>query len=467
VATKLKPIKLNDAGWLYSDSYRTPMQVAMLAEFRPPADGGPEWVSNLVARWRREAHFAPPFNYRVKGRIRPRWEVLQDHQIDLDYHLRHSALPAGATERDLGILISRLHSAGLDRRYPLWECHVIEGLPNGCVALYIKVHHSQIDGVGGIRLLRRSLSIDPDARDMRPPWVVGTKGPDQSGIPPRTLPVRTAADLDSTPTPTTVSIVRQVVRSLAATYRDSIKGTDDPLRAVPYRAPSTILNGRITRPRRFATQQYSMDRLKAVAKAADCSLNDVFLAICGAALRRYLIELGELPHESLTANVPVSVREGGGASVGNAITFLYSSMGTDLDDPVERLRSISRSTALGKDRLPQVPAAAMDFYTVGLMTPFLVQAMLGTGHIGRPAMNMTISNVPGPAEPRYFDGARLEAIYPVSLLFQGQALNITAVSYDGRFNIGFTGCRDSIPHLQRIAVYSGEALAELESALSL
>jgi WS/DGAT/MGAT family acyltransferase len=204
-----------------------------------------------------------------------------------------------------------------------------------------------------------------------------------------------------------------------------------------------------------------------VAKAADGSLNDVFLTLCGGALRRYLVEQEAMPEADLTANVPVSVRQGNGASVGNAITFLYARLRVDIADPVERIAAIRSSTRLGKERLPEVGSTAMDAYTGALMLPFIGQAVLGVGGRGRPASNLVISNVPGPAETRYVDGSPMEEIFPVSLLFNGQALNITAVSYDGEFNIGYTGCRDSVPHLQRIAVYSGEELDVLEAALGL
>jgi WS/DGAT/MGAT family acyltransferase len=228
-----------------------------------------------------------------------------------------------------------------------------------------------------------------------------------------------------------------------------------------------VLNDRINAPRRFATQDYDLARLKAVAAAAGGSLNDVFLAICGGALRRYLDELGALPEHTLTANVPVSVRPEGAVGVGNAISFLYAELGTDVEDPVERIRVIRASTQRAKERLPEATGALMDVYTSVLMGPFLAPAVLGFGGYGPPDANLVISNVPGFREPRYFNGSRLEAYYPMSLLFHGQALNITAVSSAGRFCIGYTGCRDTLPHLQRIAVYSREALEQLEAALGL
>jgi diacylglycerol O-acyltransferase len=458
-----KVLKVNDSAWLYAESYRTPMQVAMLATFKVPEDQ-PDFVGDLVARWREVRDFHPPFNYLLKTVPVPSWKELAPEEVDLDYHFRHNALPRPGSQRELGVLVSRLHSQKMDRRYPLWECHLIEGLEDDQWSMYMKVHHSQIDGVGGIRLLKRILSADPDARGMLPPWAVGTRGPDQSG-----LPAREAPPVPAQREPISVGSVAhagaEVLGSLGRTYAESFVGNAEEGRAVPFRAPKTLFNGRIHTPRRFATQHYSLERLRKVSAAIDGSLNDVFLAICGGALRKYLVEAGALPDEPLIANVPVSVRPGDAPGVGNAITFLYSSLGTDIYDPVVRVKAIQESTRLGKERLPAVDGLAMDAYTAVLMGPFLSQAILGFGGRGRPASNVVISNVPGPAEPRYLDGSRLEEIYPVSLLFNGQALNITAVSYDGEFNIGFTGCRDSIPSLQKIAVHAGEELETLEKAL--
>lgn len=469
-----KLLKVNDAAWLYAETYRTPMQVGMLATFRVP-DDRPTFVADLVKRWRGVREFRPPYNYLFKRTPVPSWVEVPDEQIDLDYHLRHSALPAPGSQRELGVLVSRLHSQKMDRRYPLWECHVIEGLLDEEGAprwsLYLKAHHSQVDGVGGIRMLRRMLSVDPDARDMLPPWAVGTHGPDQSGLPPRDRSASKALEPAGAGPGGLVPLVGAGVRagasiagSLGATYAETLTGRTSADRAAPFRAPRTIFNGRIHTPRRFATQHYPIDRLRAVARAADGSLNDIFLAVCSGALRRYLQEQGALPPESLTANIPMSVRAHEGARVGNAVTFLYARLGTDAADPKERVEAIRASTRLAKERVPGVGQNAMDAYTGVLMAPFLAEAMLGVGGRGRPAANLVISNVPGPGEDRYLDGSRMEEIYPVSLLFNGQALNITAVSYAGEFNIGYTGCRDSIPSLQRIAVYSGEELAELEAA---
>jgi WS/DGAT/MGAT family acyltransferase len=458
-------LKVNDAAWLFAESRNTPMHVGMLATFSMPEDADECYLEDMINDWRRVRTFSPPFNYVLRGRGVQRWKEIPDDQIDVDYHLRHSAVPSPGGERALGVLVSRLHTQRLDRRYPLWECHVIEGVEPGKWSIYMKVHHSQIDGVGGVRLARRMFSVDPDDRDMLPPWAIGTRGPDQSGM---ERPEEPAPAPATRPDPLAAARgAASVATSLARTYTESLTGVGGSDHAVPFRTPKSVLNQRIHAPRRFATQAYAIDRLKTVAKAAGGSLNDVFLAISGGALRRYLSELGQLPEHTLTANVPVSVRPEGQVGVGNAITFLYAALGTDVEDPVERVQVVRASTQQAKERLPKASGAIMDTYTAVLMGPFLVPAVLGVGGRGPSDANLVISNVPGLREARYFNGSRLEAYYPLSLLFHGQALNITGVSNDTMFCIGYTGCRDSLPHLQRIAVYSGEALEELEAALDL
>ena len=457
-----RSITINDSAWLRIESDRAPMHVGIMARFSLPPDAPPNYLADLVERWREVGTFEAPFNYRLHGSALPRWEVLEDGEIDLEYHFRHSALPAPGGERELGMLVSRLHTSRLNRRHPLWELHVIEGLADDRWALYIKVHHSQFDGMAGIRMLRRMLSVNPDDRKMLPPWAVGLKGPDQSGLPPREPSPPRPAKAGPRPVRTGLASARDIAGAVGRTYAQSMTGPRTPEAAVPFQVPRSILNNRVNSPRRFATQDYSMERMRALAKAADGSINDVLLAVCGGALRRYLDEVGDLPERDLTATVPVAVP--GAEGMGNAITFLFTYLGTNVEDPRERMSVIQASTRAGKERLPKVGRAAMDAYTAAVMTPSIGQTVLGVAGRVRPQSNLVVSNVPGPAEHRYFEGSRLDSFYPVSLILDGQALNITAVSYGGQFNIGYTGCRDAVPHLQRIAVYSGEALADLEAA---
>lgn len=450
-----------DATWLYVDSKETPMHVGNLSIYSLPEDAPQGWLGDMVASLRATRSFAAPFNLKLTSprlkSIFPTWS--EDSSIDIDYHFRHSALPKPGGERELGVLISRLHSHPLDFTRPLWECHLIEGLEHNRFALYMKMHHSLIDGVGGMRMLVKMLSFDPQSRGELPPWSVGTgrdgprpPRPDAGATPLQKLTAGLRRQAEAVP---------ELARAFADLAREAVKH-ETPEWALPFQAPISVLNRPVSAQRRFATQHYELERVKKVAKQIGVTVNDVFLGLGAAALRRYLGELNQLPEKSLTAGLPVSVRPQGDEHSGNAISFIISSLHTDLADPVARLKAIHESTQVAKEQLQRLPKTAINNYTMLYMSPYIAQMLTGLAGHTRPMFNLTISNVPGPERPLYFNGARLEQMYPVSLLSHGQALNITSVSYAGQFNIGFTGCRDTLPSMQHLAVYTGEALEELE-----
>ena len=196
------------------------------------------------------------------------------------------------------------------------------------------------------------------------------------------------------------------------------------------------------------------------------TLNDVCLALVGTALRRLLAELDALPAEPLITMVPVNIRPKDDPGGGNAVGAILASLATHLDDPLERLATTAASTRRAKAELASLSRTAIIQYAALLMAPLSVAPVPGLGELIRPAFNVVVSNVPGPTHPLYFRGARLEANYPVSIPYHGNALNITIASYAGTLNLGFTGCRDAVPKLQRLAVYAGEAADELEAALT-
>ncbi|WP_439640140.1 WS/DGAT/MGAT family O-acyltransferase [Nevskia sp.] len=464
MATLLKPL---DASWLYVESRTTPMHVAGLNIFSLPDDAPPDFLARLVAQLKDAKSFAPPWNLRLKASllksVAPAWEI--DDGLDLDYHVRHSALPHPGGERELGVLVSRLHSHELDLNRPLWECHVIEGLENRRFALYIKIHHALIDGVGGIRLTARAFSTSPSQRGITPPWSIGTEMKKRRA--------RRDEAADNTPPPSTldrlreqlaqqVELVPQVFNALTKIW--SGKKPHDAL-ATPFKAPKSVLNDRVDGQRRFATQQYDLARLKAITEKAGVTLNDVVLAICAGALRRFLKELNALPRRSLTAGLPVSVRPKGDLELGTAISFMLADLGTSIADPVKRLHWIHESTLGAKEHLQSLPKSGLNNYTTLFMAPYIMGILTGAAGRIKPMFNLAISNVPGPDQTLYLGGAKLEAMYPVSVLMHGQALNITCLSYAGKLNFGFTGARDALPHMQRLAVYTGEALDELEAAV--
>lgn len=442
--TAKQRMSLLDATFLRIETPESPMHVASLQIFEVP-DGAPTgFVRDVVDAFRAPGPLSKPFGLTLAtgplAKIEP--SLVPAVDVDLEYHVRHSALPAPGGERGLGELVSHLHGVALDRSRPLWTCHVIEGLENNRFAVYVKVHHALTDGVGGMRLMTQSLSTTA-AGAWTAPW--------QHVPAPRSARATVAKSASGSLLGTAVPLVRG--------FAGLVRRTGEPV-VRPFEAPTTPLNGPITAARRVATQQLDLAQVSAVAKATGTSVNDVFLAVCSAGLRRHLADYDLLPDRPLIAGVPVSLREPGETGA-NAVGYLWAGLATDVADPQERLAAIHRSMQASKDHLKQLPPRARKVFTLATMAPVIGVLLTGVGATRRPPMNITISNVPGPRQPLFLNGARLEGFYPVSIAVQGQALNITCVTYDGKLNIGFTGCRDSLPHLQRIAVYAGEALDEL------
>jgi WS/DGAT/MGAT family acyltransferase len=460
---RLNPI---DAAWLFTETRATPNHVGGLLQVRLPERAPRDFLRRLMAEFRGHRKFAAPWNRRLKYAFNrnplPAW--VEDDDIDLEYHVRHAALPWPGGERELGELVGRLQSTPLDLSRPPWECTIIEGLDADRFALFIKMHHSLIDGVSGMKLLQRAMSTDRrKSLGMPPFWSVGIERAPRPG---RAAPAPTFVDAVVAAVQALSGQV-ETVPQLVTAFARILKRVGDPGEglAVPFDSPQSVLNGRVREKRRFATQQFPMERLRTLAEAADCTLNDVVLAICAGALRRFLQERDSLPEKSLTAGIPVSVRPKDDERSGNAITFIIATLGTDIADPAQRLHAIRSSVRHAKAHVQSLPRQAMLQYTVLLMAPTLITMLTGIGGRTRPMFNVTISNVPGPDKPLFFRGAELLAMYPASIVTQGQALNITCQSYADSMNFGFTGCHSSVPSVQRIAVYSADALAELEAAL--
>jgi diacylglycerol O-acyltransferase / wax synthase len=453
-------LSLSDASWLLMESRERPMHVATLLIYSLPPGHQPDYMHQLVAALRGSTDFADPFNRRVANAglrfFAPVWT--RDFDLDMEFHVRHQALPSPGGERELGMLISRLHSNQMDFNRPLWEYHVIEGLEDGRFAVYFKMHHSMVDGIAGISMLQRSMSTD--ATDTQTPalWCA-----------------HAAAELterrQTRPLLGNVRALSRSVRSLAqvgkrlVSMAQAARDPSDPA-MLPFQTPISILNHRIHGQRRFATQLYEFSRIRHLSRAANCTVNDIILALCSGALRRFLKDLGALPGRSLTAGIPVSLRSKDDEGAGSAVSFIIADLATNIADPERRLGVIAASTRRAKALMQDMPRDAIEKFSMAMMTPYSLQMVAGLEGRTRPVFNVTVSNVPGPTEPLYFRGARLEAMYPVSAVTHGQALNITCYSYAGTLTFGFAGCRDTLPHMQRLAVYTGEALQELEQVFA-
>jgi WS/DGAT/MGAT family acyltransferase len=439
--------------FLYGESRETMLHVAGLLPFSPPPDAPPDHLRRWMDEIRADPVVYAPWNLRLRTPdllMNPLQAWVEEKHIDLEYHVRRSALPSPGDERELGVIVSRLHSHPVDFHRPPWEVHLIEGLERGRFAIYAKVHHSLVDGYSAMKILAHSLSRDPDDRS-RPLFF---------SIP---QPEHAPREHSGLFLPELMALVREqlgTAKSIGKALMNLVR-SDRPL-VTPLHAPRCILNTKISRSRRFATQQLETARLKAVAKTAGGTLNDVVLALSAASLRRYLLEINALPDAPLVAMLPVNIRPKDDAGGGNAVGAILASLATDIPDAADRLHAIIEGTRSAKEQLQGMSKAAILQYSALLCAPFMLQMIPGAVGRVRPTFNVVISNVPGPDEPLYLRGARLEALYPMSIPVHGLALNITCNSYAGTLNFGFIGCRDTLPHLQRLAVYCGEALAELE-----
>ncbi|ODQ93655.1 WS/DGAT/MGAT family O-acyltransferase [Mycolicibacterium holsaticum] len=449
----MQPIAPTDALFLLGESREHPMHVGGLQLFEPPEGSGPEFLAGLYDALLAQTDVQPTFRKRPAffgGITNVAWS--SDKDLELDYHMRRSALPAPGRVRELLELVSRLHGTLLDRHRPLWEAHLIEGLDDGRFAVYTKFHHSLIDGVSAMKLMRRVLSSDPEDTSVRAPW----------SLPPRRRP--------NVAGPSLLRTVGQVASSVAGVAPHTLSLARSALLeqelTLPFGAPKTMLNVRIGGARRVAAQSWALERLKHVKAAAGVTVNGVVLAMCAGALRAYLAEEDALPATPLVAMVPVNLRnENDGEGGGNLVGAILCNLATDIEDPARRIEVIAASMRDNKkvySQLPRIQQLALSALLVGGVALALVPGFVRTAP---PPFNIVISNVPGAREPLWWNGARLDGNYPLSIPLDGLALNITLANNADNLDFGLIGCRRSVPHLQRLLGHLETSLKDLERAV--
>ena len=472
-----------DEYFLDSDTVTAPTHIGGLEIYRLPEGAGQDFIQKLHTYLRRSPVRAEPFNYKLVmiepeqtgrrswlGRLRPSalggrkakpfraWAKLD--KVNVDEHIYLHALPRPGGQRELGELVARLHVNRLDRSRPLWEVHVIEGLEGGRFAIYTKLHHSQFDGKRGMELSKYLRSTDPAKRGMPPVWAVDLKAQ-------RARAAKAPATKVPVPEPSTLQTLASWGTALQKVGEMSL-GKHEVGKIAPYSAPATILNGTLTARRRLGTVSLSIDRMKAIGAAVpgSATVNEVLLAVCGGALRRYLKDQRALPKDPLIAACPVARVRKEDAASGNAVGQILVSLGTNVADPRRRLLAVVASSRANKDLMHELDSDTYQNYTQLAMIPQILAARTMFAHKVLNA-NLVISNVPGPRETQYVNGARLEAMYATSLLLAGQALNITVSNFGGNLDMGILACPDLCPSPQNIAVYAGEELDVLERAMQL
>lgn len=456
-----------DAGFLYMETARSFGHVSSLSVYERPDDASFDPFEEFRLRVEAVLPRLEPFRRRLvevpMQLDHPYW--INDPDFDLDFHLRHQAVPAPGTSGQLADQVARIIGRPMDRTRPLWEAYVIEGLEGDRFAVLTKVHHATIDGASGVELLGMLLSTEPDAEIVRTidhwkpervPSSIEMFNRAMSGLarrPERAVRLNLAAMRrfgEITHNQGLVTIAKAARRNLLpATLR-----ADDDLPTLPRgSAPRTPFNRTITPHRRFAFGSASLTDAKEIKTALDVTLNDVVMAVCAGALRTYLLEHDALPTEPLVAMIPVSIRTGDEADKWtNRVSGLTAPLPTHIDDPIERVRHVNRSMKQAKADFELVPADVLADMSI-LAPPALATRAARLASSIRladridPPVNVVVSNVPGPRQPLYLGRARLQHFYPVSTIVDGQGLNLTVQSYLDTLDFGFVACRELVPDL--------------------
>lgn len=452
---KLSPI---DTAFLLAERRHQPLHVGGLCILHPPEDAPENFAAKIASHLRESTTAASPFNRRLESK----WGLnswVESDDFDMAQHFVHLSLPKPGRIRELLTMTSRIHSAHLDRAYPLWRMYLIEGIEDGRIALYMKIHHSLVDGVAGLRLVMKSMSPDPvDSMSMPAPWEMRPYKKTSSSKLGKAVGTVTGnlqmlrAGIQGAP---------EVIRHLQTFINDYRH--HNPHLVTSFQAPNSILNSKITGSRRFAAQSYSTERIRRIARAFDATTNDIALSLCGSALRKYLIELHSLPDKPLITVVPVSVRKDDGEE-GNEIAFAMTTLATDVADPLERVKAVKECMDYNKSMLQGMSSAQIMAYSVATLAPALATFLPGIHANHRPA-NVVISHVRGPQETVYWQGCKLDGMYPASLVLDGFALNITLISRHDNIDFGIIACRKSLPSVQRLLTYLEDSIEELEVAL--
>lgn len=453
-----------DAVYLWGENGNSPCHVISLQIFRPREGSGPELLDELYEAmtdpvhvkhsWRRR----PVRSWSTGGQYA--WAI--DDELDMRLHVRRVGLPHPYRIREMLEFLGDWDAVPLARDRPLWEARLIEGLADGRFAIATKMHHASFDGVNMGRHLLGGLSTDPEARGGTAPWMVPTA---ERGRPRRRRQPRSWAESVRAATGTADGFVRSLPRlagtAVAAVREDSV--------TLPYEAPATRFNAPVSSARRFAGDSWPVARLRAVARRAGTSSNDVALAMCGGALRSYLLERGELPDDPLVTMVPVSLvgTDPSGAAIdGNSWAAVLATLATDTDDAARRLARVHAAMSRSKDLMASLDGLSATVISGLNLAGSVPISVPGAPSLPRPPFNVICSTIPATRERLHLDGCELEEIYPISMVLDGQALNITMVSYVDRLAFGITGCRRQVPSLQRLLVHLEDALADLEKATS-
>ena len=454
-----------DASFLYLETPAQLMHVCGVIVMDPSSMPTAYSFEHMQSEIDRRVKDVPTFTRKLRrvplGLDHPIW--VRDKQFDIERHVHRLALPQPGGYRELVALTAHLAALPLDRSRPLWEMWIIEGYDDDKIVCFSKMHHATVDGVSGSNLISHLCALEPDAE----PLALGEQQEHGRDVGARELLGRAVVSTATRP----LNAVRLLAPSASLITKTVGRAREGTAMAAPFSAPRTSFNGTITGHRSIGLADISLDDIKAIKTATGTTVNDVVLAVSGGALRAYLDERGELPDSSLLATVPVSVRESSQRSAGaNKVSALFAKLGTDVEDPLERLQQMAEANKNAKEHHNAISADSLQDWaefaaprTFGLAVRAYAGLRLAERH---PVVhNLVISNVPGPPVPLYFIGARIEALYPLGPVFHGAGLNLTVMSNNGQVHVGAIACRESMPDPDALVRRFPEELIRLRKAV--
>lgn len=456
--------------FLYSENSRMPLEVSSLHLYDPSTSPlGRVRFKEVLATIDDRLELAGIFHRKILevpfSMDHPYW--VEDEDFDIEYHVRHIALPKPGDWRQLMIQVSRLQSRELDKTRPLWEAYVIEGLdnvgrlPKGCFALFMKMHHATVDGVSGAALQAAIHDLEPIA-------------PASSDFEPSVRDVSAGApgfaELLARSTVNNVKKSAKLFFGIGNAIPRLVKARMAAPKEEDVQVPSTVFNrGRVTANRVIDGQQFDLAQLKTIAKSQpDVKINDIALAIVSGALRKYLAAKDDMPRESLIAACPLNVRSDQSADADNMVSMMNTTLRTDIDDPVKRLQAIVQGSRrakemteiVGADTLTVIPMNLPAFFARSLMTPLMNLAV----RFDAVSFNTIVSNVAGIQQPLYFCGAKMVSMYGMGPVVDQAGLFHAVFSYDGKITFTFTACREMLPDPEFYAECLQASFDELHAA---
>lgn len=453
----MRLLTLVDQLFLTLETRNQPMHVGGIFLFDVPENAPSDFVTELVQQMI-HAKTPPSFPFNQVLHRLLFWQT--DDSFEIDHHFRHIALPYPAGMHELLTYVSQEHGKLLNRAKPMWECHIIEGIlhnntqengrKNAQFALYFKIHHSMVDGIAAMRLVKRSLSQSPTEKFSLPVWSLMTRHRNQ--VDALLLEDKSLWSAFKAQTKSVLPVARELTKNLYERFNHDYVTTSQ--------APDSLLNQPVTSARQISVASLDLGRFSAISDRHHATINDVVLCVCAGALRRYLLDNHALPKKPLIGFVPISLRQDD-SSVGNQISFMLANLATTEADPIKRLAIIQGSMNNGKSRFGRMNQAAILNYSAVIYSRAAMQIVTGLFPEYR-AFNVVISNVPGSRQPLYWHGAKLQSLYPASIVFNDQAMNITFCTYQNAIEFCLVACSQVLPNTGKILNFIEDELKEFE-----